>query len=335
MSKVHSYRGGPTVTIHQSHRGSNTDPPKPKPVFFVYRPHQGKEQAYVKALKSAGYRPSLVERMRLKFVLFDIDCYRRKPIVERYIKRGVPVFLYPHTARPQIGWDGIWEGVPEISCNFVIAPGHEEVMRRYGYEPPIEVTGWTFCPIKPFEPVKEVKHILFGPMHPGVSGHQPQIDIETNQKTFARLLEYCKDTGAQLTVRHIKKLEMSGLHHVAGVEYVMGMPNLAIKEIDAADLVIGHQTFGYLAVARGKPVLMMGEDIPPHSIGLDHSTLYVKSWEKYADIMMYPLDALSEDIGTMVDKARHRSAAVTTWRKQFIGEQFIPEYFVERLKSYL
>jgi hypothetical protein len=197
------------------------------------------------------------------------------------------------------------------------------------------VTGWTLCEIVPFEPVKEVKNILFGPMHPGVNGKQPKVDIETNKQTYKRLLEYCKDTGTQLTVRHIMKLEMSGLHRVAGVNYVMGLPNLSTKEIDEADLVIGHQTFGYLAAARGKPVLMVGEDTPPHSIGPGFDTLYVKSWEKYADIMAYPLDVLAEDIGTMIDKARRRNAQVTAWRKRFIGEPFNPDYFVERLKSYL
>jgi len=324
-----------TATIHR-HRGYRAAAQiRIKLKFFVYRAHQGKERAYINALRRAGYRPSISGRANTKFILYDLDMGRRRPHLDRYAQRKTPIFLYPHTARPQIIWDGIWEPHPGITCNFVIASGHEEVMRAYGYPYPIEVTGWAFCELLPFQPVKEIKNILFGPMHPSVWGQQPEIDIETNKTVYKKLLEYCGDTKTQLTVRHINRLALSGLWEAPGVKYIRARPDLSVREIDAADLVIGHQTFAYLALARGKPVLMAGENIPPHSITRNNATLYVKSWEKYAELMAYPLDALTGDIGELVETARKRNAKVSAWRKKFIGEPFDPGEFVRKLESYL
>src|SRR4030042_1386583 len=269
-----------TATIRK-HRGySSTVPQK----FFLYSSHQGKEMAYIRALKKSGYRPSIQDRMRgIKFVLFDMDGGHRTDRLERYHKRGVPIFLYPHAARPQIIWDGIWEVWPYTTCIFVPSPGHKEVMRRYGHPLPIEVTGWTYCGILPFKAVEKPMNILFGPIHPSASGWICQEDKEINQQVFKKLFAYCRESGAHLTVRHIRKLENNGLIRVSGVNYVQGRPDLTIREIDQADVVIGHQTFAYLAIARGKPTLMMREDLPPHTVW-HGKTQWVSSWAKYDDI---------------------------------------------------
>ncbi len=321
-----------TATIHR-HRGYNNNPPKK---YFIYRPHQGKERAYVDALQKAGYRPALNDRGRgtIKMVLFDMDGGRRTEILDRYHKRGIPIFLYPHAARPQIIWDGIWEVWPHTRCNFVPGPGHAEVMRRYGYSLPIEVTGWTYCEMLPFKPVAKPKNILFGPIHPSASGWICKEDKEANQRTFKILLEYCHATGAKLTVRHIQALERNGLQRVAGVTYVMGRPDLTIREIDASDLVIGHQTFAYLAVARGKPTLMMREDLPPHTVS-HGQTVYAQSWEKYADIMAYPLDILAGDPSGVIQRACQGDPQAAAWQERFISVPFNPKKFVEKLESYL
>jgi hypothetical protein len=318
-----------TATIRK-HHGYN------KPLkFFLYRGHQGKEQAYVQALKKAGYRASVQNQMRgLKFILYDMDGGWRTASLDRYYKRGLRIFMYPHAARPQIIWDGIWAVWPHTSCNFVPGPGHKEVMERYGYPLPIEVTGWTYCEILPFQPVEKPKNILFGPIHPSASGWMCQEDQDANQRTHKKLIEYCRATGAHLTVRHIREIKNNGLEKVAGVTYIQGRPDLAIKEIDAADVVIGHQTFAYLAIARGKPTLMMREDIPPHTVS-HGQTVYVKSWEKYADLMMYPIDILAGDTAELIQLACKGSEKVTAWRKRFIDIPFEPKKFVAKLESYL
>jgi len=316
------------VTSGQSGRRSRSDH------IFVYTVHQGKERAYVKALVAAGYKAQTIERMHARFALFDLDTNRRSQVLDRLHARNIPVFIYPHAARPMVQWDGLHSVWPHTRCTFVIASGHVEVMQRFGYPIPMEIAGWTYCEIKPFEPVKEVRKILFGPIHPSATGWIADVDRDLNQRTFKHLMEYSKESGAKLVIRHIKALELSGLKRVPGVTYIEGRPDLAIDEIDAADVVIGHQTFAYLALARGKSVLMMGEDIPPRTV-VHGAVAYVKSWEKYADLLTYPLDILAGDTTEMIAKSCKRNAEVTAWKKKFIGEQFDGSAFVKKLESHL
>ena len=327
--KYHGYSGkGSSNPFHP------TATPGQKAKTYILEPHQGKEKAYVAALQAAGYRSHIGDRLRAVFALYNMDAGHRSVTLDRFHKRGIPVFIYPHAARPMVVWDGVHPVWPHAKCNFVTGPGHVEVMQRFDYPIPMEVTGWTYCEQRPFEPVKEPKKILFGPIHPSARGWIADIDRELNQKTFARLLEYCQESGAQLTVRHIKEINYSGLKKVPGVTYIQGVPNQTITEIDAADVVIGHQTFAYLSVARGKPTLMMGEDIPPRTIY--HGTLsYVVNWEKYADLLMFPLDILQGETAEQIAKACKRNAKVTAWRNRFIGEPFDGAVFVQKLESYL
>jgi hypothetical protein len=239
-----------------------------------------------------------------------------------------------------VQWDGMYDPFPHTRCSFVIGPGHAEVMRRFGYQIPTEVTGWTMCKLIPFEPVKEVRTILFGPIHPNSNGYLSDLDGGFNQDTLRRLYEYSKASGARLVVRHVRALEKNLIPRLPGVEYIQASPDGSIVEIDNADLVVGHQTFGYLAVARGKPVLMMGEYAPPRSGGSDADLRFVKSWEKYADYLMYPLDVLSgpatvENTADLITQATRRNTKVTAWRDKFIGEQFYSDDFVAKLESYL
>ena len=313
------------------HHGYNTKPQR----YFFYRGHQGKEQAYVNALRKAGYRPCVNQRTSgVKLVLYDMDGGKRTPQLDLFHKHKIPVFLYPHAARPQIIWDGIWDIWPHTKCSFVPGPGHKEVMERYGYSLPIEVTGWTYCEMLPFKPVVTPKNVLFGPIHPSVSGWICDEDKDANARTFKILYNYCRQIGAKLTVRHIQSIEKNGLQRMAGVEYIQGRPNLAINEIDRADIVIGHQTFAYLAIARGKPTLMMREDLPPHTVS-HGQTVFAQSWEKYADLMAYPLDILAGDAGTVIQKACSDTPDVAVWRNRFISVPWNPKKFLEKVESFL
>jgi hypothetical protein len=306
---------------------------------FMCKGHQGKERAYVQALRDAGWASTESIHGALRFALFDLDTgrggvgYHRN--LPRLHQRKIPIFLYPHAARPMIQWDGMYEPFPHTRCSFVIAPGHAQVMRSYGYPLPVAVTGWTYCPIVPFQPVQQVQNILFGPIHPNANLWLSDVDKSLNQRTFYRLLEYCKATGVSLTVRHVRDLGANGLVKVDGVTYIDAQPNGATTEIDQADLVVGHQTFAYLAVARGKPVLMMGEDIPPRSGNAEDNFRWVASWEKYADLLMFPLDILAGDTAEMIERATRSDEEIREWRDRFIGQPFDGPAFVEKLEKYL
>jgi len=80
---------------------------------------------------------------------------------------------------------------------------------------------------------------------------------------------------------------------------------------------------------------MFGEDTPPRDGINDASLVFVKSWEKYADLMMFPLDALNGDIGQLIETASTTDIPIAQWRERFIGRPFDPAYFVERLESYI
>jgi hypothetical protein len=137
-------------------------------------------------------------------------------------------------------------------------------------------------------------------------------------------------------VRYLHAIEENGLQYQDGVTYYRGAPDQSTADIDAADLVIGHQTFAYLAVARGKPTLMMGENIPPRSGNSDSNYHYVKHWEAYKDLLMYPLDILkTRSVDKLIEKAVSSDAEIQRWREMFIGQPFDKKLFVEKLEAYL
>jgi hypothetical protein len=61
----------------------------------------------------------------------------------------------------------------------------------------------------------------------------------------------------------------------------------------------------------------------------------VKSWEKYADIMAYPLDILVGDTAEVIQKACQDSDEAAAWKERFISVPFEPKQFIKRLESYL
>jgi len=310
--------------------------------FFALQPHQGKEQAFVEALRAVGYHKSNYTRSPVRFALYSLDSGKGgvgwSPSVLELVERGVPLFLYPHAARPMVQYDGIIKVHPEVKCLFTHTEGGKRVMEAFDIGRPIEVVGWSFCEIKPFEPVKEVKNVVFGPIHPNNNGWLSKVYKDLNVATFKKIHAWCKKNGARLVVRYLHDLGENGLERRedSGVVYYRGSADQSTADIDQADLVVGHQTFAYLAVARGKPTLMMGENIPPSSGNCEELLGYVKNWSKYKDLLRFPLDILSgNDTDAVIRKAIKGSKPVADWRDLFIGKPFDAKLFVERLESYL
>ena len=306
---------------------------------FYYRQHQNKEKAYVDSLVAAGYRKSTKITPELSFAILDHDVGPEgkgwRPGLERLQQYKVPVFMIPHAARPTAFWDGIYAIWPYTVATFVIAKGHIDVMRSYGYPFPLEVVGWSFCELKPFQPVDKVQNILFAPIHPNVNGWLCDDDLFINRETFIKLHKYCKRTGAHLTVRYIRDLGQNGLEEVDGATFYKGQPDTSVGSIDKADLIVAHQTFGYLGVARGKPTLMAGEYIPPRSGNTPESFGYVKNWDKYKHLVQFPLDILDGRTSDLIKRASKSDADIAEWKENLIGEQLKPEQFVKTLESYL
>ena len=300
--------------------------------------HQNKSAAYKQALADAGY--IFTDRLLvngLRFVLTDADW--REHMMLDAAELHTPVFLYPHAARPMVQYDGCV--APQlVRCMFTHAEGGREIMRKIGYPYPVEVVGWSYSDIRPFRPVADVKRVLFAPIHPNANGWLSEIDKQLNMETFSRLLKWCGEHGADLSVRYIMDPERCGLGeavqtHAPFVEWHAGKKNNSTADLQSADVVVSHQTFAYLAVALGVPTVMMGEDIPPRSGNSDESFRIVEHWDDYKADLMFPLDILAGDPDETIRKACAGCPDVEAWKTRFIGKPFNGPAFVERLESYL
>ncbi len=302
--------------------------------------HMHKGRAYKEALERRGYvftgRSTSCDLMFVDHDINSLGSGRRNQVYTSY-ERNIPLFLYPHSARPNIMYD-IWRPWPFTKANFVIAEGHAEVMRRIGYPCPLEISGWTYTDILPFResrPDEKIK-VLFAPIHPIKSGYLHEVDRELNFQVFKTLLAM---PDIDITVRHIGRLEENKLFRSRKAHFIEGQPDGTTAEIEQADIVISAYTHAYMTVALGKPLLMMGERARPHA-GNQLWTGWGEQWEKYKDYMTYPFnvcDVVGEPkkaLETMI-QAMKPNKNVEKWKKLFIGKPFDGNYFVDRVEAYL
>ncbi len=186
-------------------------------------------------------------------------------------------------------------------------------------------------------PRPEPRKILFAPIHPRCS----EIDQKVNRETFWRLEGLARAGDIHLTVRFIKSLPESGLERVEhpNITYTVGALNQGYSEIDQADVVIAHQTFLYLAVARGTPAIDMAGDMPTHIQKRGHPVQWVRNWSRYADMMHYPFDILDcpdkSSVLNMLGAVIQENNLVADWRCRMIGAPFRKDQFVEKLEAFL
>jgi len=301
---------------------------------IAIRRHQNKAVILGDALKQGGFNvvksPKPADALLIDH---DIEEYGHLDTVRRYGKAGKPVFIYPHGAAPILVWDGMHEPSDMITANFVTSKGHQQVMKRYGYPTPTHVIGWYLCDQKPWKSTDCVK-VLFAPVHP-VLGHVfmfPE-DRETNRRTYERLLEI---DDIDLTVRHIGSLEANGLWETEETDthrVCQGKTDNTFEDIDNADLVIANGTIAYMAIARGKPTIMMSQLVHAKEPTIDtHERLDAVSVDKYRDYMRFPFDVENKEELTdiMWDACKREPKQ---WRKRFIGDQFDPQKFCELVEG--
>ena len=311
---------------------------------FYLSDHQNKGLAYSTALEAAGYeRVWHAGENNLAMAIYDHDCGSRNVGFRNGLSylhnQGIPVFLYPHAARPFVQYDGISEPWPHTRCMITITDGQAEILRRIGYPCPMEACGWALCDQAPWKAVRLAKRrplkVLFGPIHPNNNGWLSNEDRRINAATFEKLLA---TPGIQLTVRHIKRLDLSGLWTAPGVKYVLAEPNGKTDDLDQADVVVAHQTMAFLATARGKALIMFGDKLPPRSGNSQECFHFVSNYEKYRDLMRYPLEIEDAEGGPALREMMElavRENLGAEWRERLIGEPFNPVKFVEIIQSYL
>ncbi len=118
---------------------------------------------------------------------------------------------------------------------------------------------------------------------------------------------------------------------------MQGMTDLNISMLDDYDLVVGHQTFAFMAVARGIPTLMMDEWQAPRNGKDDLSVVTVSSWEKYNNLVMYPLDLLTtSDAFGLMNEAIRSDEMIKDWKGGMIGDKAFDDRLVaQTIRNYL
>lgn len=312
---------------------------------FYFDEHQHKGRAYVNALEAGGHWRSS-RRVGADFIFIDHDIGPKGIGLRRGIEfahqNDVPVFIYPHSARPNVMSD-THKPWPHTRALFTISEGHKEVLQALDYPCPIEVTGWTYSEIRPFKQVipGEKINVLFAPIHPNANGFLGEEDKQLNRQVYCLLSNMPE---VNLTVRHIHSLTQNGITRNYRINdrttFIEGHPDGSTKEIENADVIVGAYTLAYITVALGKPLVMMGEQIRPHVGNTKGLIFYSNNWEKYRDIMKYPFEIedalLSYDAALeLLIAAMSKSRAVEDWKRRFIGKSFDGSRFVKLVNEYL
>ncbi len=301
---------------------------------YVYN-HQGKADAYIKALIGDGFRFSGPNSASAIFMDYDIGG-RVNAFRSRFKSAKARLFIYPHAALPNVGWDTLVPKSPYICAVFVSSAGHIEILRRVGIKNHIINAGWSYCERRDFQPIANLRKILFAPIHPTKRGFLSKLDMQINQRTFEKLCRIKNEF--EITVRHIHALESNGLRRVDGINFVNAETSLGQSAAQVAenDVIVGHQTIAYMAVAMGKPTIMMAEDVPPRNGANEDDFKFSEHFADYKDLLMYPLDILSgDDTIELISRAARSDDEIKDWRTRMIGEAFDPKVVSDTVVSYL
>ena len=305
--------------------------------FYFYE-HQHKGEQYLNALEAAGFER--VPPSEADFALLDHESGHFgmgfASELGYFAERRVPIFTYPHTARPGFVYD-LHKHWPYTRAKFVHSPGFKEVLESLECPVPIEVVGWPYSEIKPFEkrePGKKLK-VLFGPIHPNANGWLCPWYCETNTRMLQLLLN---TPDIDLTIRYFHRLEEQGLWHCDKATYVQAEPDGSTKEIEEADVVIGAFTFAYLALAMGKPTIMIGELTRPHAGNKPWNVRWSLNWEKYFENTCFTYNGelyfdQPEKFRKILEQSLDPTDEVINWREKFIGRPFDAGLFVSELCS--
>lgn len=300
--------------------------------------HQHKGDAFQSALQKRGWHESRYRYSQfVRFGLFDAD-WRSGDIDDL---EGKPYFLYPHAARPMVQYDGSVTPRTDCSAMFVSAPAGVELMKRIGYPCEVVEVGWSLTPVRMFFPRAEVERITFAPIHPNQNGYLNEVDKRINRAAYARLLAYVQaHEDVTVLVRYCRDINDNGLgeeyrRQDPGIVWKKASPDSSTDDITAADLVVSHQTFAYMAVALGVPTVMMGEDVPPRNGNREDGFSYSAHFEDYKDYLMFPLDILQGETEEVIQTAITGSEAVEDWKSRFIGKPFDGDLFVNAIEARL
>ncbi len=293
---------------------------------------EGKELYLRQALMGRGHTPA--ERIDdTDLLLVDTDAPWANPrpqMIEAAKAAGAKVALYPHSGLP-ICWmyDGICEPNPDVDLRLEHGLGSIEVADAIGTDLRQLGFGWLYSPTRPFAPVATPQTVLFAPLHPIIeglahpetNGHDPA--PAWNQQVYKRLLS----RGYEVTVSVVGPPHRSGVwpHPRA---HLVANPTMqftaSYQLVMAADVVVAASTMAALAIACGKPTVMLAQDHWREGF----NGVEAAHPELYADLIRYPLDATDGDLGETIVRACAGDPDAAEWRDRFVGDDGIDDAVV-------
>lgn len=296
--------------------------------FFVMR-NKDAANAYVGALLSAGHIETRLLRFA-HFLLYDVERPGKRFETYQCFLSEHPGFIYPHTPYSSyFTWDGIYQPLP-VKCNFVVGPGAKRALQAIKYPYRVEVVGFGHCKVLPFRPNSGRRVLFFVP--------RPQHGMYTARELYAGLVrvnDWLIDNRREfehVTIAHtVDYWKALGLKICNDFMYVSNNPRKdpspsrwCVSLIDNHDLVFGIATAAYLALARGKPTIMWGNDLHPRTIG--HLAAQP---ELYMDYFRYPLDFGKMSMDDILTTTQIESDVVKKWKIDNIGKNFNQKKFLD------
>lgn len=291
-------------------------------ITFLAVQNKDSGKAYVEALLSAGY--GQVGKLSLAdFLLYDVERPNRHESYREYLANHCG-FIYPHAPYSSyFHWDGIYSPLP-VECNFVVAPGAKRALESIHYPYRVEVAGFSHCTTKPFVPTSGRKALLIVP-RPMNGGRYVCEELHTGLRNVFSFLMLHAGEFEQITVQHTPDhWEKLGLPPYGKFEYTTNDPRhetypaqYITDLVDQHDLVFGIGTAAYIALARGKPTIMWGNDLTPRT-----SSHLAQHAENYMNDLRYPLDFEKMSLDEIMEATQTESPAVTRWKAENIGDNF-------------
>ena len=290
--------------------------------------HRGTSRQLAQALFRAGHQAARSDAADLLLIdidpplmadRFDVPVFAHRQVIDHYKSIGAKVVMYSHGVNPALYYDGLFEPYEPVDIRLVHALGYAEFLRRVECPGEVRVIGWSLCDLLAFTPRRDVRRVLFAPLHPGGTGDTP---IEASSNANAAVYQRLLAGPWQLTVRMIGTLEHNGLWPADGVVFVPGGLDLGLGDIHAADVVVaGAGTFPSVAIARGVPTVMYahGEQAMYGLPGELPGGLLQP--ERYGDYIRYPFSVEDGPLDELVHAARDEEP-ILTWKRRYIGEPF-------------
>lgn len=302
--------------------------------FFIFE-NKDAGKAYLDALRSADYG-QVGELQDADFIIYDVERPNRRETYSTFLESHCG-FIYPHTPYSSyFHWDGIYSPLP-VECNFVVAPGAKRALEAIGYPYRVEVTGFSHCEIKPFSPTPGKRVLLVVP-RPMNGGRYVCRELHTGLWNVYQFLLSHASEFEHITIQHTPDhWEKLGLPICDKFEYLENNPrkdsnpSLYITDlIDKYDLIFGIGTAAYIALARGKPTVMWGNDLTPRT--LSHMA---QQPGKYMSYFRYPLDFEKMSFNEILETTQREDPKIKHWKADNIGENFNAKKFLEIVKESL